>query len=141
MSRPGTGVNVGQGPELVGIDADRDDVQAGRVDAQVGHDVVETVGRYGHDPVKAAGHPVLHAGEGIKATHGEPLAAVGRMGDLEPPVDGDRVVDGAQRGHARPSQPVDAVAQALVVVNQVKILEPAAERLEGPQAERERLGE
>ena len=58
---------------------------------------------------------------------------------LEPAVDGDRVVNGAEQGEL-PLDPEQSVAEALVVVDDVERARSTAEVIPGPKAERERLG-
>ena len=60
---------------------------------------------------------------------------------LEAAVDGDRVVDGGQDGQAHALHGQQAVAQALVVLHQVEVVDPVAQVLGGPHAEGQRLGE
>ena len=62
------------------------------------------------------------------------------MLDLEAAVDGDRVVDRAEQGEVA-LDAEQAVAEALVVVDDVELADAAAQVVPGPQAERERLGE
>ena len=61
---------------------------------------------------------------------------------LEPAVDGDRVVDGAEDRDAElRSMSEQAVAEALVVVDEVEVAPALAEVVPGPQREGQRLGE
>ena len=60
---------------------------------------------------------------------------------LEAAVDGDRVVDGGQHRQAHALDAEQAVAEALVVLHEVEVVDPAAQVLAGPHAEGQRLGE
>ncbi len=110
-------------------------------DQVVPADVV--VGGLGHgdDAAQALGHAGLHLGEGVPARLGPALA--GRLGvlHLQAAVHGDGVVDGAQHGQAVALHQQQAVAQALVVLDQVELVAAAAQVVPGPQGERQRLGE
>ena len=63
------------------------------------------------------------------------------MLDLEPAVDGDRVVDRRDDREAHALDQQQAVAEALVVVDEVEVGGSAAQVVPRAEAERERLGE
>ena len=141
-SRPGTDVDLGERLEQVGVDADGDDGHAVGVDLVVVDDVLEGVLRHRDDPLEAAGHLRLHVDEGVPAPQREPLVpALGGL-HLEAPVDGDRVVDRAEDREAELALDEEqAVAEALVVVDEVEVALAVAEVVPGPHREGERLGE
>ena len=141
MSRPGTRSDVGQRAEQVLVDADRHHVEPLAGHLVVAVDVLEGVLRDGDDPGHAARHPGLHPGEAVPAGLGEPRPGGLGVLHLEAAVDGDRVVDGGQHGEARPLHAEQPVAEALVVLHQVEVVDPPAQVLPGPDAEGERLGE
>jgi len=92
----------------------------------------------------AAGDPALHGQEAVPTAQRQPAPPL-RGGELEPAVQGDRVVD---RGHHRdPGAPrvtpqrQHPVAERLVVVHHVEVEQPAAQHPGGAEAEGERLGE
>src|ERR1700734_931259 len=89
---------------------------------------------------RAAGPPALHPDERVPAPLAAPGPAVGGR-QLDPPVHADRVVDAGHQGQAEPGQAEQAVGQHLVVVDQVEVACPGAQRAQRPEAERERLGE
>ncbi len=90
-------------------------------------------GEHGGQP---AGDALLHAREAVPAAHGGALAAARRGGEVELPVDGDGVVDGGDQGCAEVAE--QAVAERLVVVDDVEVA--AAGRQVAPGAEREGEG-
>ena len=137
----GDALDAGQGTEEVLVDADGHDVQPVLGDLVVGRDVVERVLRHGDDPRHARGDPGLHLGEGVPAglRHALPLG-LGVL-HLEAAVDGDRVVDRGQHRQAHALHGQQAVAEALVVLHQVEVVDPAPQVLGGPHAEGQRLGE
>src|SRR3546814_10381586 len=105
-------------------------------------DVLEGVLGHRDDPLEPARHAGLHRGERVPALQGEPLVpALGRA-HLEAAVDGDRVVD---RGDHRDLQLLldgeQAVAQALVVVNEVEVALAVAEVVPRPYREGKRRRE
>ncbi len=125
--------------EQVGVGADVDDVDPVVPDAEVVHDLLAGAAGDGEDRGQPAGDALLHAGEGVPAAHG--VAALPGVGgvQLQPPVHGDGVVDRGDQGRADVAQ--QAVAQGLVVVDDVELTAPGAQMPAGAQREGQRLGE
>ena len=63
------------------------------------------------------------------------------MGQGQLPVDGDGVMEGLQQWPAVVHHSDDAVAQALVVVDEIEVVPPTGQDLAGPEAEGPRFGE
>lgn len=83
--------------------------------------------------------PLLHPGEGVPAAYRVPaLPALGRV-QLQLPVHGDGVVDGGDQRSADVAE--EAVAEGLVVVDDVEVAAPGPQHPAGAQREGERLGE
>ena len=130
-----------QGAEQLLVDADRHHVEAILAYLMVDGDVVEGVLGDGDDPGHAGRDAGLHLGEGVPAglRHAAPLG-LGVL-HLQAAVDRDRVVDGGQHRQAHALHGQQAVAERLVVLHEVEVVDPVAQVLGGPHAERQRLGE
>jgi hypothetical protein len=63
------------------------------------------------------------------------------VGQLDPAVDGDGVVDGGQHRQPQVGQGQQAGAQALVVVHDVEVVATLGQGAAGPEGERQRLRE
>ena len=138
----GDGLHLGQRLEQLDVDADGHDGHALGVDLVVGDDVLEGVLRHRDDPLQPAGDLGLHVDEAVPAAQRELLVpALGGL-DLEAAVDGDRVVDRAEHRDAELALDEEqAVAEALVVLDDVELALAVAEVVPGPHREGERLGE
>ena len=82
----------------------------------------------------------LHLHEGVPAAYADPLPPGRCVLHLQAAVDGDGMVERDDRGQ----QPLDgqqAVAEALVVVDEIELVGPPLERLPGSNAEGQRLAE
>ena len=139
MIRPGTGHVLARTEHRV-VDADRHHRHPRSLDAHLRRDV--RLRGFGHrdHPWQGACHPHLHAQEPEPSQLGEVLPRVRRMAERELAVDGDRVV---QRGEQRPAvvdHPEDAVAEALVVVDEVEVAGPVRQQPAGAQREGPRFG-
>lgn len=88
---------------------------------------------------QAARDALLHPGEGVPAA--DRVAAPPAVGgvEFELPVDGDGVVDGGDEGRAHVAQ--EAVAEGLVVVDDVEVAAAGPQMAAGAQREREGFGE
>jgi hypothetical protein len=84
--------------------------------------------------------PGLHAHEAVPAALAQ-LLPPAPPGQVEPPVDRDRVVDRRDQRQAEAPQAEQAVTQPLVVVHEVEAAGPGPQGPQGADAERERLGE
>ena len=132
--------HAGQRSEELGIDADRHEAHPVERHAHVGVDVLDRVLADHHDPRQLRRDLALHLDEGVPAPDGDPLVEVGCRSHLERAVARDRVVE---RDDQRDLllELGDAVAEALVVVDQIELAEPLREMGAGAGTERERLGE
>ena len=133
-----------QGPEVLGVHAHRHDRHALVRHAHVAGDVAPRRLGDGDDPRHLAGDAALHAQEPEPAAQRDlaegPLGPR-VLGQLQAAVDGDRVVQGLHDRPAVVEQAEDAVAEALVVVDDVEVLAAGVEDLADPAAERAGLGE
>ena len=79
--------------------------------------------------------------EAVPAPHRQlPLEAAG-LGQLQLAVDLDRMMDAGQHRQPHARQAQDAIAEALVVVDDVEVVGPPRQQATHAQAEGERLGE
>ncbi len=124
-----------RGLEQLGVHPERDDVQLGRVDAEVLGDVDGRGRRHGQQLRDPARHLLLHLGEAVPAAH-QRLAPPHRGGDVDHAVAGDRMVHGGHHGQARGRDVEQPGAQALVVVHDVEVVAALGEQPRHPQAER-----
>ena len=76
-------------------------------------------------------HAHLHPGEAVPAAAHDPLPEVAGVGQLQLAVDDDGVVDGGDQRRAGTLQVEQAVAQALVVVDDVEVLPARAQQARG----------
>ena len=129
---PGDRVDVLAGPEHGVVDADRDDGHPLGQHAHLGGDV--GLGRLGHGdhPGQGPGHLDLHAQEAEPAALGEVLPRVGGVAQGQLPVDGDGMVQGGEHRPSVLDHAEDAVAQALVVVDQVELVRGGRPAAAGP---------
>ena len=137
---PGHAGDLGPGSEQLGIDPHRHEAHARRVDAHVVVDVLDRVLAHDDDAGHLPGDPGLHLDEGVPAADADPLAPGRGVLHLQAPVDGDRVVE-RDDGRQEPLDGQQAVAEALVVVDEVEVLRPALQVLPGADAERQGLAE
>ncbi len=91
--------------------------------------------------VMPLGHLGLHVGERVPAAQRQALVPALGVLDLEAAVDGDRVVDRAEHREPVALDGQQAVAEALVVVDEVEVAGAAVEVVPRPQGEGEGLGE
>ena len=89
--------------------------------------------------MRLATRPCIFTNEYQRPTE-QPLAPVGRLLHLQVPVAGDRVVEGDDR-RDQLLELEDAVAEALVVVDEVELADSRLELAQGAGGERQRLGE
>ena len=139
----GDALDVGQRPEDVLVDADGHDVQLLRVDGVVGGDVV--VAEFFDTVMTRVRRLATRVCILVKA-YQRAFEKRSQLGagvlHLEAAVDGDRVVDGGQHRQAHPLHGQQAVAEALVVLHEVEVVDPAARRYWAARTrEGERLGE
>ena len=141
MIRPGTGSTSSRGRNTVWSTPDRHDGHPLGVHAHLGGDVGLGRLRHGDDPGERPGHLDLHAQEAEPSPLAELLPRVGGVAEGQLAVDGDRVVERLEDRPAVLHHPLDAVAEALVVVDEVELVAAGGQHPAGPQAERPRLGE
>ena len=90
----------------------------------------------------ALGHPGLHVGERVPAAQRQPLVPALGVLELEPAVDGDRVVDGAEhRAARRCSMASSPYPRHWLSCTRSNSPGRAVQVPPRPQAERQRLGE
>jgi hypothetical protein len=97
--------------------------------------------RHRDDAAQSPGDPALHAHEAVPPEQRPPPGRAVRGAQVDPAAHGHRVVD---RGHQRPAEPLDrqqAVAEGLVVVDDVELAGPPPHQPGRPQAERQKLRE
>ena len=140
ISRPGIAGDLRARPEQLGVDADRHEPHAVVADAHVGVDVVDRVLADDDDARHPGGDAALHLDEGVPAPDRPPLAPVRRVVHLQLAVLGDRVVQRDDR-RDEPLELEDAVAEALVVVDEVELAGARPQLAQGAEAEGQRLGE
>ena len=114
-----------QRPEQLGIDADRHEAHAVEADPHVGVDVVDRVLADDDDPRHPRGDAALHVDERVPAADRPPLAPARRLVHLQHAIAGDRVVQGDD-GRDLLLEEEDAVAEALVVVDEIEVAERVA---------------
>jgi len=137
---PGPAGDVVERLEEVGIDTDRHEAHPVDADAHVGVDVVDRVLAHHDDARQFRGDLALHLHERVPPAHGQAARERLRVAHLELTVLGDRVVQRDDRGDLR-FDLQDAVAEALIVVDQVELTGARLEFTSGARTERERLGE
>jgi hypothetical protein len=103
------------------VDAEGDDLDPTRLDAEVGRDVARRARRDGEDARHRAGDLALHAQEPVPAAEREATTPGRRGGEVDPPVEGDGVVDGRDQRYPGALEGKHPVAQCLVVVHDVEV--------------------
>ncbi len=114
---------MGEGAEEPRLDTDIHEAHAVDVDAHVVMDVLDRVLGHDHDARHVTGDARLHFHEPVPAAHAPALTCVRRVLHLETAVDGDRMVQGDDRGD-EPFDREKAVTEALVVVDDVELRRP-----------------
>lgn len=82
---------------------------------------------------------LLHAGEAVPAAYGGPAPPVLGRVQIQPPVDGDGVVDGGDERGAEVAE--EAVSERLIVVDDIELPCAGGQMAPGPERERQRLRE
>ena len=132
--------NVRQRCEQIGIDADRHEAHPVQADSHVGVDVLDRVLADHDDARHAAGDAALHPHEVVPTADRVALAPCGRVSHLQGAIARDRMVQRDDRGDEL-LDAQDAVAEALVVVNQIEIALAGFQGHEGAHAECQRFPE
>ena len=136
----GSPLDVVEWTEEVGIDADGHEPHAVDLDAHVVVDVVDRVLRHDHDARHLGSDLALHLHERVPAADRPTAVPVLGVAHLQLAILGDRVMERDDRRDLLLDLQ-DAVAEALVVVDQVELTGALAEFAGGPRAERQRLRE
>ena len=136
ISRPGTTATSGRGRNTSTSTPTGTTCTRAGSSRNSAHQVPGRALRDGDDAGQALRHPGLHAGEAVPARLREPLPAGAGVLPLEAPVDGDGVMDGGQDRQPVPLHAHQAVAQALVVVDDVEAPPDVSAGSSGPAGRR-----
>ena len=146
----GVGAGHGQDPALhpwlggrheAVVDAEQDHLHPGQVDPEVRGDVAAGGLRRRQDPAGPAGDLALHPEEAVPPAQRELLAERRGVGEVDPPVEGDRVVQRRDQRQAHLLDVEHAVAEHLVVVDDVEVVDAGPQQPGHAGAERLRLRE
>jgi hypothetical protein len=113
----------------------------GGVDAEVAGNVAARCLRRGQDLASPAGDPGLHPDEAVPASYGELAAPRRRRREVDPPVEGDRVMDGGVQRQPEAFDVEHAGTEHLVVVDDVEVVDPVGKEPGHPAGERPGLRE
>jgi len=123
------------------IDADVDHPDPLRRQPDAGDDVLPGSAGNGDHGRQSLRHAALHVVEAVPAMYRELALESPGLGQFQLAVDLDGMVDAGQHRQAHARQRQHAIAEALVVVDDVKIAGAISKEPGNPETERERLGE
>ncbi len=128
-------------PETPVVDADWDHFQLVWGEPVLLDDVSLGRRRDRENPRDATGDLLLHRHEPVPAAEGQPAPHRRGMAQVECPIDGDRMMAGAEQRPAVRHDPEEAAAEGLVVMDHIELTAAGGQGPTDPPAEGARLGE